>query len=66
MNNQPSSTTPSATATNSPFLFAPSIPMHFPTGTATTPAELARLQQQIENNESMSQIKYIYIYILSY
>lgn len=55
VNNQPSSTNGS----NGQFLFSPSMPVHVPSPAATTPAELARLQQQIENNESMAQIKYI-------
>ena len=60
VNNQPSSsTTTSANASASQFLFASSIPLHVPSST-TSPAELARLQQQIENSESMVQIKYIH------
>jgi hypothetical protein len=52
VNNQQSSTTTPTNASSNQFLFAPSIP-----SSTTTPAELARLQQQIENNESMVHIK---------
>jgi hypothetical protein len=41
---------------NGQFIFPSSIPTHVSSST-TTPAELARLQQQIDNNESMVQIK---------
>ncbi len=61
-NNQQTSTTPSTNASNGQFLFASSFPVHVPSST-TTPAELARLQQQIENGESMIQIKYIQVII---
>jgi hypothetical protein len=47
---------------NGQFLFGPSsIPVHVPSSTTAT-ADFARIQQQIENNESMVQIKYIYFY----
>jgi hypothetical protein len=57
VSNQSSSTpSPNTPATNQ-FLFGPSIPTHASSSSPTTPAELARLQQQIENNESVVQIK---------
>ncbi|CAF1439061.1 unnamed protein product [Adineta ricciae] len=56
VNNQPSSSTPSITSSNSQFLFGPPIPVHVPSSTVAS-ADFARIQQQIENNESMVQIK---------
>lgn len=58
MNNQSSSSTPSITSSNGQFLFGPPIPVHVPSSTSAS-ADFARIQQQIENNESMVQIKYI-------
>ncbi|CAF0780337.1 unnamed protein product [Rotaria sordida] len=51
-----SSTTPPINSSNSPFLFTPSMPIHVPSSMATT-SELARFQQQIENNESINSLK---------
>ncbi|CAF0723011.1 unnamed protein product [Adineta steineri] len=56
VNNQQSSTTPPINSSNSQFYFAPSIPIHAPSS-ATASSDFARIQQQIENNESIVQIK---------
>jgi hypothetical protein len=61
-NQQSSATTQPINTSNGQFLFGPSsIPVHVPSSTAAT-ADFARIQQQIENNESTVQIKYIYFY----
>lgn len=59
VNNQQTSTTPPINTSNSPFFFAPSTTTHVPSST-TTAAEIARLQQ-LENNDAMFQIKYIFL-----
>ncbi|CAF0992792.1 unnamed protein product [Rotaria sp. Silwood1] len=55
VNNQQSSATSSTNTSNSPFLFTPSMPTHVPSSMTTT-SEFSRLQEQIENNESINSL----------